>query len=94
MAMQFVQNWEADRVAAMDMALIVQGFAEAVEFPNIPIKVTINEQVEIAKFYSTHNSHHFVNGVLDRMVQQGLADGTIKKEGRGLVQDTFIRRQQ
>jgi N utilization substance protein B len=94
MAMQFVQNWEADRVAAMDMALIVQGFAEAVEFPNIPIKVTINEQVEIAKFYSTHNSHHFVNGVLDRMVQQGLTDGTIKKEGRGLVQDTVIRRQQ
>jgi N utilization substance protein B len=92
MAMQFVQNWEADRVAAMDMALIVQGFAEAVEFPEIPIKVTINEHVEIAKFYSTHNSHSFVNGVLDRMIQHGLAEGTIQKEGRGLVQDTIIHR--
>ncbi|MDR2802317.1 MAG: hypothetical protein LBB31_03775 [Prevotellaceae bacterium] len=91
MAMQFVQNWEADRVAAMDMALIVQGFAEAIEFPEIPIKVTINEHVEIAKFYSTLNSHSFVNGVLDRMIQHGLADGTIQKEGRGLVQDTVIR---
>ncbi|MDR3132892.1 MAG: transcription antitermination protein NusB [Prevotellaceae bacterium] len=91
MAMQFVQNWEADRVAAMDMALIVQGFAEAIEFPEIPIKVTINEHVEIAKFYSTSNSHSFVNGVLDRMIQHGLSDGTIQKEGRGLVQDTVIR---
>jgi N utilization substance protein B len=92
MAMQFVQNWEADRVAAMDMALIVQGFAEAVEFPEIPIKVTINEHVEIAKFYSTHNSHSFVNGVLDRLIQHGISDGTIQKEGRGLVQDTVIHR--
>ncbi|MDR0582575.1 MAG: transcription termination factor [Prevotellaceae bacterium] len=92
MAMQFVQNWEADRVAAMDMALIIQGFSEAIEFPEIPIKVTINEHVEIAKFYSTLNSHSFVNGVLDRMIQHGLADGTIQKEGRGLVQDTIIRR--
>lgn len=92
MAMQFVQNWEADRVAAMDMALIVQGFAEAVEFPEIPIKVTINEHVEIAKFYSTHNSHSFVNGVLDHMIQHGLAEGIIQKEGRGLVQDTIIHR--
>ncbi|MDR3351034.1 MAG: transcription termination factor [Prevotellaceae bacterium] len=92
MAMQFVQNWEADRVAAMDMALIVQGFSEAVEFPEIPIKVTINEHVEIAKFYSTLNSHAFVNGVLDRMIQHGLVDGTIQKEGRGLVTDTVIHR--
>ena len=90
MAMQFVQNWEADRVAVMDMALIIQGFSEAVEFPEVPIKVTINEHVEIAKFYSTLNSHSFVNGVLDRIIQHGLADGTIQKEGRGLVQNTTI----
>ncbi len=88
MAMQFVQNWEADRVAVMDMAIIVQGFSEAVEFPNIPIKVTINEHVEIAKFYSTHHSHLFVNGVLDRVIQQGITDGLVKKEGRGLMQET------
>jgi len=91
-AMQYVQNWEADRVAAMDMMLIVQGFSEAVEFPEIPIKVTINEHVEIAKFYSTHNSHVFVNGVLDRFIQQGIADGVIQKSGLGLVDSTVVHR--
>ncbi len=91
-AMLFVQNWEADRVAVMDMDLIVLGYTEAKEFPNIPVKVSINEYVEIAKYYSTHNSHIFVNGVLDRMVQQGIADGDIVKEGRGLVSTTTIRR--
>jgi N utilization substance protein B len=92
MAMQFVQNWEADRVAAMDMALIVQGFSEAIEFPGIPVKVTINEHVEIAKFYSTQNSHLFVNGVLNNLIHQGIADGLVNKEGRGLVHDTVIHR--
>jgi len=91
-AMLFVQNWEADRVAAMDMNLITLGYSEAREFPNIPVKVSINEYVEIAKYYSTHNSHIFVNGVLDRMVQQGITDGEIVKEGRGLVSTTVIHR--
>jgi N utilization substance protein B len=80
MSMQLVKNWEADRVAAMDTMLIVQGFAEAVEFPEIPVKITINEHVELAKYYSTHNSHLFVNGLLDRMVKQGIADGLIVKK--------------
>jgi N utilization substance protein B len=80
-AVPFLKNWEADRVATMDMMLIVQGFAEAVEFPEMPIKITLNEHVELAKYYSTHNSHTFVNGVLDRMIKQGLADGLIVKKG-------------
>lgn len=79
-AMLFVKNWEVDRLATMDVMLIVQGFAEAVEFPEIPIKITINEHVELAKYYSTPHSHVFVNGVLDRMVKQGIADGLIVKK--------------
>jgi len=78
-AIQFVHNWEADRVAAMDTMLIVQGFSEAIEFSEIPVRVTINEYVEIAKYYSTNNSHVFVNGVLDRMIKQGIDDGLISK---------------
>ncbi|MDR0668297.1 MAG: hypothetical protein LBF90_06745 [Prevotellaceae bacterium] len=79
-AMLFVKNWEVDRLATMDVMLIVQGFAEAVEFPEISVKITINEHVELAKYYSTPNSHVFVNGVLDRMVKQGIADGLIVKK--------------
>jgi N utilization substance protein B len=85
-AMQFVENWDADRVNAMDIMLIVQGFSEAVEFPEIPVKVTINEHVEIAKYYSTRQSHVFVNGVLDRMIKHAMVEGLIVKSGRGLLE--------
>jgi len=85
-AMQFVQNWENDRVAAMDTMLIVQGFAEAIEFPEIPIRITINEHVELAKYYSTNSSHVFVNAVLDRMIKQGTDEGLVVKANLGLVE--------
>ena len=61
------------------------GVAEAVRFSNIPVKVTINEYVEISKFYSTVNSKVFVNGLLDKMIQKMLATGEIAKSGRGLI---------
>ncbi len=92
LAYKFVQNWESDRIAYVDMALIVMGVTEAVAFPSIPVKVTINEYVEIAKFYSTRNSHVFVNGVLDKIIQHLLAEGLIKKTGRGLIEETIIRK--
>ncbi len=92
MAHKFVQNWESDRIAYVDMALIVMGMAEAIAFPNIPIKVTINEYVEIAKFYSTRNSHIFVNGVLDKVIQALMESGVINKTGRGLIQETVIKK--
>jgi N utilization substance protein B len=91
-ANQFIQNWESDRIAFVDMALIVMGISESIAFPSIPIKVTINEYVEIAKYYSTRNSHIFVNGVLDKVIQHMIREGTIKKSGRGLIEETIIKK--
>lgn len=80
-----VSNWDSDRLVATDIALIVQGMAEAVYFETIPLKVTINEYVEISKYYSTPNSKFFVNGLLDKILDQMNKDGKIVKSGRGLV---------
>lgn len=84
----FTLNWEPERIAATDLALIVMGIAEGIAFPNIPLKVSINEYVEIAKFYSTQNSKVFVNGVLDKVLNALQKDGKIQKSGRGLVGST------
>ncbi len=81
-----VANWDSDRLVTTDITLIITGIAEAVKFPTIPIKVTINEYVEISKFYSTPNSKVFVNGLLDKIVQSMLASGEIVKSGRGLIE--------
>lgn len=79
-----VPNWDPDRIVRTDALLVVMGMAEAVKFPSIPVKVTINEYVDISKFYSTPNSHTFVNGLLDVILKRMLADGEVAKEGRGL----------
>ncbi|MBQ7998861.1 MAG: transcription antitermination protein NusB [Bacteroidales bacterium] len=81
----FVSNWDMERLVATDLALIVMGITEAVTFETIPLKVTINEFVDISKYYSTANSRIFVNGLLDRMLQKMYKEGTIVKSGRGLV---------
>lgn len=81
-----LSNWDSDRLVNTDIALIVLGVAEAVRFSNIPVKVTINEYVEISKFYSTVNSKVFVNGLLDKLIQGMLASGEIVKSGRGLIE--------
>ncbi len=80
-----LDNWDSDRLVSTDATLIVMGIAEAVAFPNIPAKVTINEYVEISKFYSTVNSRVFVNGLLDKIIQAKIASGEIVKTGRGLL---------
>ena len=67
-----------------DVVLLVLGITEAVVFPTIPVKVTINEYVEISKYYSTPNSRIFVNGMLDRIIQEKVREGEIVKQGRGL----------
>lgn len=82
---KYVLNWDPDRLAATDTSLIVLGITEAISFPNIPLKVTINEYVELAKFYSTPNSKVFVNGILDKILLGLQKDGKIEKTGRGLV---------
>ena len=80
-----LDNWDSDRLVSTDATLIVMGIAEAVAFPNIPAKVTINEYVEISKYYSTVNSRVFVNGLLDKIIQAKVASGEIVKTGRGLL---------
>jgi len=80
-----VTGWEKERLFSTDVVLIVMGLAEACTFPSIPLKVTMNEYVEISKFYGTPKSRAFVNGLLDKLVQQLVNDGQISKEGKGLL---------
>lgn len=79
------KNWEWPRIAKMDRMVLRLGFAEAINFPNIPIKVSINEYVDLAKEYSTEDSATFVNGILDKGIKKLTADGVIAKQGRGLI---------
>ena len=85
MISESVSGWEKERLFSTDVALIVMGLAEASSFPTIPVKVTINEYVEISKFYGTQKSRSFVNGLLDRLVQSLVNEGKIVKEGKGLM---------
>ena len=85
MISESVTGWEKERLFSTDVALIVMGLAEASSFPTIPVKVTINEYVEISKFYGTQKSRSFVNGLLDRLVQSMVNEGKIVKEGKGLM---------
>ncbi len=85
MVAESVAGWEKERLFSTDVVLIVMGLAEAVTFPTIPVKVTINEYVEIAKFYGTAKSTSFVNGLLDKLIQQLANDGQVNKTGKGLL---------
>ena len=79
-----LKNWESDRIAVVDMILMKMAVSEMTEFPTIPLKVTLNEYVEIAKSYSTAKSKDFINGVLDKLKVDLTANGKIVKEGRGI----------
>lgn len=81
-----LQNWDADRVATIDMISLKMATAELLYFPTIPTKVTINEYVDVSKMYSTDKSKEFVNGILDRLMKHLKEDGLIRKEGRGLIE--------
>lgn len=82
---QHTKNWEVDRIAFMDTVLLQLAIAEAVEFPSIPVKVTIDEYIELSKYFSTLNSATFINGVLDKIIQQLVKEGKVVKSGRGLA---------
>lgn len=79
------QNWDSDRIANIDYALLQMAICELKNFASIPVKVTINEYLEIAKEYSTPKSSIFINGILDKLVKEYEADGTLNKVGRGLM---------
>ena len=78
-------NWDIDRIAEMDMIIIKMAICEFLKFPSIPVKVTINEYLEIAKEYSTPKSSIFINGILDNLVKEFQNNDRIKKIGRGLL---------
>ncbi|MBZ0207999.1 MAG: transcription antitermination protein NusB [Flavobacteriales bacterium] len=80
------KNWEADRIALSDMLLMRMALTEARSFDLIPVKVTLNEYIEIAKAYSTPKSKNFINGILDKLFAEMKEDGTIHKVGRGLLE--------
>ncbi|GAB3172035.1 transcription antitermination factor NusB [Telluribacter humicola] len=80
-----LKNWDLERIALVDMIIMKTALAELIYFPGIPVKVSINEYIEIAKRYSTPKSGKFVNGVLDVLAEKLKAQGIIKKSGRGLI---------
>jgi len=79
-----LKNWDADRLALIDMILLKMAVCELLYFPTVPIKVTINEYIDISKYYSTPKSKDFINGVLDRTMKELKEAGKIEKTGRGL----------
>ncbi len=80
------QNWEIERVAQIDLILMQMALAELLKMPHIPVKVSINEYLELAKYYSTSNSKSFVNGILDNILSDLKEKRLIKKIGRGLIE--------
>ncbi len=82
---KFSKNWNLDRIAFMDNLLIQMAICEAKEFSSIPIKVTIDEYIELSKYYSTEKSNVFINGILDKVFAYLKEKGEIQKTGRGLI---------
>lgn len=80
-----ISNWDYDRLALMDKILIFMALTEFCEFHSIPVKVTINEYIEISKFYSTPESRRFVNGMLDKLASVLKEKGKLVKTGMGLI---------
>ena len=83
---QKTKNWEAERIAVMDTLLMRMAIVELVHFSSIPIKVTMNEYIEIAKEFSTPKSNSFINGILDKILADLKEKGKVRKTGRGLIE--------
>jgi N utilization substance protein B len=79
------QNWDAERIAVIDILLMKLALAELTTFEQIPVKVTLNEFIELSKQYSTPKSGHFINGILDKIKDSLQEKGQIRKVGRGLL---------
>jgi transcription antitermination protein NusB len=82
---RFSNNWELERIAIMDQLFLKMAFAEILSMEELPIKVSMNEYIEISKYYGSAKSKLFVNGLLDNVVKTFTKEGKIKKTGRGLV---------
>lgn len=82
---RLTSNWDVERIAFMDIVIMAVAITEMKEFSSIPVRVTLDEYIEISKFYSTPNSSVFINGILDKAAEILQADGEIHKFGRGLI---------
>ena len=78
-------NWDYDRIAIMDIIILKMALTELIEFKSVPVKVTLNEYIELSKYYSTPKSNVFVNGILDKLIAELSDSREIKKTGRGLM---------
>ena len=79
-------NWGEERISDMDQLLMQMAICELLHFETIPVKVTLNEYIELSKDYSSQKSKVFINGVIDKLVIRFKEEGTLKKIGRGLVE--------
>ncbi len=79
------KNWDVDRIAFMDILILQLAISEFLYFPSIPTKVSMNEYIELSKFYSTDKSRNFINGILDKTLKDLKKEGKIQKLGRGLI---------
>lgn len=82
---KYSKNWDVNRIAFMDILLMQMAIAEAIEFDSIPTKVTLNEYLELSKYYSTEKSNLFINGILDKAFKHLKETKKISKQGRGLI---------
>lgn len=80
-----LKNWEIERIAVIDIVMVKMAICELKYFPNIPVKVTINEYIDLAKEYSSDKSKDFMNGILDKIMKDLQEKGQLKKQGRGLI---------
>ena len=83
---RYLQGWEFERVAPMDVLLINMAIAEIIECSSIPEKVTVDEYIELSKEFSSERSKLFINGILDKIILELRSQGKIKKSGRGLLE--------
>lgn len=87
---KYTVNWKIERIAFMDILVMQSALCEMIEFPEIPVKVSLNECLEIAKFYCTERSSNFINGILDKIVHDLRQDKVIVKKGKGLIGEDSI----
>lgn len=88
---KFTENWDFERIAFMDKLIMLAAITELIQFQTIPVKVTLDEFIEISKYYSTPGSSVFVNGILDKLVVWLTQEGKIVKTGRGLIDTTLSK---
>lgn len=81
----YTENWDVERIAFLDSLIMEMAIAEFLYFPSIPTKVSLNEYIELSKYYSTQKSRNFINGILDKALKALKQEDRIQKAGRGLI---------